>query len=97
MVAKEVGATFRAMIVEKRGHTLLGDLKNKEGELHHQFMGCRQQDSHEFLMFLFVWLHEDLVGCGMPALSSSWRFSPLHTSEELTRENSVIDLLFQSE
>ena len=91
MVAKEVGATFRAMIVERRDHILLGALKNKVGELHHQFMGCRQQDSHEFLLFLFTWLREDLVGCGVPALRGSWCFSLLHISKELTRENSFID------
>ena len=96
-VAEEVGATFKAMIIVKRDHILLRALKNKAGELHHQFMGRGQQDSHEFLMFLFTWLREDLVGCGMLAFSGSWCFSSLHTSEGLIKKNCVIDLLFQGE
>ena len=32
------------------------------GNLYPPFSGCKQQDSHEFLMFLLSWLHEDLEG-----------------------------------
>ena len=82
VLAREVGAAFKAMLIERKKHISLRALKNRVGELHHQFKGCRQQDSHEFLMFLFTWLREELA---------------LHTLEGLTREKSMVDLLFQGE
>ena len=97
MFAREVGAAFKAMVIVKKDHTSLRALKNRVGELHHQFRGGGQQDSHEFLMFLFAQLREELVGSGLPTLSGSWRFSPFHTLEGLTRENSITDMLFQGE
>ena len=45
-------------------------LKSKVGELCHQFSGCEQQDSHEFLMYLFTWMHEELGGRGLSAVES---------------------------
>ena len=45
VVAKEVGAALSDIIV-RGGPISLMCLKNKVGELHHQFMGCRQHDSH---------------------------------------------------
>ena len=42
-------------------------LKSKVGEFHHQFSGSEQNDSHEFLTYLFAWLHEDLRGGSLPA------------------------------
>ena len=65
VVAKEVGAVLKVMITVRRDPISLMPLKNKVGELHHQFMSCRQHDSHEFLMFLLTWLHEDLMGGDM--------------------------------
>ena len=71
-------------------------LKSKVGELCHQFSGCEQQDSHEFLIYLFTWIHEELRGWGLSALGSCG-YTPRHLTEELTSEHSVISLLFQSE
>ena len=50
-VANEVGAIFSAMVTGRRSPLSLMALKSKVGELCHQFSGCEQQDSHEFLMF----------------------------------------------
>ena len=61
-VANEVGAIFSAMLTGRRSPLSLMALKSKVGELCHQFSGCEQQDSHEFLMYLFTWMHEELMG-----------------------------------
>ena len=59
-VANEVGAIFSAMLTGRRSPLSLMALKTKVGEICHQFSGCEQQDSHEFLMYLFTWMHEEL-------------------------------------
>ena len=71
-------------------------LKSKVSELCHQFSGCEQQDSHEFLMHLFTWMHEELMGRGLSALDSCG-YTLRHLTEELTSKHSVISLLFQGE
>ena len=91
-VANEVGAIFSAMLTGRRSPLSLMALKSKVGELCHQFLGCEQQDSHEFLMYLFTWMHEEPMGQGLSALESCG-----HLTKELTIEHSVISLLFQSE
>ena len=45
-----------------RGPVALQSLKRCVGNLYHPFLGGEQQDSHEFLMFLLSWVHEDLTG-----------------------------------
>ena len=80
-VANEVGAIFRS-------------LNSKVGELCHQFLGCEQQDSHEFLMYLFTWMHEELRGRGLSALESCG-YTFRHLTEELTSEHTVISLFFK--
>ena len=72
----------------------LMSLKNKLGELYHQFMGCRQHDSHEFLL---TWLHEDLTGGYLSALRSYDCLFPVYASQQPTRECSAISLLFYGE
>ena len=52
-VANEVGAVFSAMLIGRSPLSPMA-LKSKVGELCHQFSGCKQQDSHEFLMYLFT-------------------------------------------
>ena len=69
-VANEVGAIFSAMLIGRRSPLLLMALKSKVGELCHQFSECEQQNSHEFLMYLFTWMHEELRGQGLSALGS---------------------------
>ena len=95
-VANEVGAIFSAMLTGRRSPLSLMALKSKVGELCHQFLGCEQQDSHEFLMYLFTWMHEELRGRGLSALESCG-YTLRHLTEELTSEHSVISLLFQDE
>ena len=95
-VANEVGAIFSAMVIGRRSPLSLMALKSKVGELSHQFLGCEQQDSHEFLIYLFTWRHEELRGRGLSALESCG-YTLRHLTEELTSEHSVINLLFQGE
>ena len=97
-VANEVpvGAIFSAMLTGRRRPLSLMALKSKVGELCHQFSGCEQQDSHEFLVYLFTWMHEELRGRGLSALESCG-YTLRHSTEEFTSEHSVISLLFQGE
>ena len=96
-VAWEVGAAFISMTTGKKSPVSLRALKSKVGDLHHQFSGCGQHDSHEFLVFLLTWLHEDLKGRELSALLSSGNISGHLTTEGLTSELSIISLLFQGE
>ena len=61
-------------------------LKSKVGELCHQFSGCEQQDSHEFLKYLFTCMHEELMGQGLSALESCGH-TLQHLTEALTSEH----------
>ena len=61
-VANEIGAIFSAMLTGRRSPLTLMALKSKVGELCHQFSGCEQQKTREFLMYLFTWMHEELRG-----------------------------------
>ena len=95
-VANEVGAILSALLIGRRSPLSLMALKSKVGELCQPFSGCEQQDSHEFLMYLFTWMHEELRGRGLSALESCG-YTFRHLTEELTSEHSVIRLLFQGE
>ena len=79
-VANEVGAIFSAMLTGRRSPLSLMALKSKVGDLCHQFSGCEQQDSHEFLMYLFTWMHEELRGREL------WLY-PSTLNKELTSEH----------
>ena len=61
-IAGEVGAAFSAMVAGRKNPVYLLALNGKVGEFHHQFSSSEQNDSHEFLMYLLAWLHEDLRG-----------------------------------
>ena len=65
--AGKVGAAFSAMVADRKNPVSLLVLKGKVGEFHHQFSGSEQNDSHEFLVYLLAWLHEDLKGGSLPA------------------------------
>ena len=69
-VANEVEAIFSAMLTGRRSPLSLMALKSKVGELCRQFSGCEQQDSREFLMYLFTWMHEELKGRVLSARES---------------------------
>ena len=90
-VARGMGSAFGAMAV---GGTpvSLKTMKDKVGELHHDFSGCVQNDSHEFLVHLFTWLHEDLRGGDLQAF---WGLDSMPSFTAVTSEPSVINLLFQ--
>ena len=92
-VAREVGSAFGAMAAGGKRPVSLKTLKAKVGELHHDFSGCTQNDSHEFLVHLFTWLHEDLRGGGLQFARSFDLM--LHPAEAVTSELSVISFLFQ--
>ena len=95
-VANEVRAILSAMLTGRRSPLSLMALKSKMGELCYQFSGGKQQDSHEFLMYLFTWMHKELREQGLSALESCG-YTLRHLREELTSEHSVISLLLQGE
>ena len=97
-VAREVGTAFKLLTTGKKGPVSLQLLKNRVGALHLPFSGSEQNDSHEFLMFLLTWLHEDLRGAGLSALQGCSDISQqLTIAEKLTSELSIISLLFEGE
>ena len=61
-IAGEVRAAFSAMVAGRKNAVSLLALKGKVGEFHHQVSGSEQNDSHELLMYLLAWLHEDFRG-----------------------------------
>ena len=85
-VANEVGAIFSAMLTGRRSPLSLMALKSKVRELCHQFSGCKQQDSHELLMYLFTWMHEELRGRRLSALESCG-YTLRHLTDELTNKH----------
>ena len=66
-IAGEVRAAFSATVAGRKNPVSLLALKGKAGEFHHQFSGSEHDDSHEFLMYLLAWLHEDLRRGSLPA------------------------------
>ena len=68
-VANEIQAIFSAMLTGRSSLTLIA-LKSKADELCHQFSGCEQQDSHEFLTYLFTWMNEELMDEGCQLLTA---------------------------
>ena len=61
-LAVALGSAFEQMRAEGGGPIALYAFRKSVGNLYPPFLGCEQQDSHEFLMFLLSWLHEDLEG-----------------------------------
>ena len=61
-----MGAAFSAMVAGRKNPVSLLALKGEVGEFHHQFSGSEQNESHEFLIYLLAWLHEDLRGGSLP-------------------------------
>ena len=64
------------------------------GNLYPPFSGCEQQDSHEFLMFLLSWLHEDLEGGVNREDADALNHTP---KDILNNRMSIISRLFQGE
>ena len=96
-VAREVGAAFNSMMSGKKGPISLQSLKSKVGDIRHQFSGYEQHDSHEFLMFLLTWLHEDLKGDRLSGIQSFGDIAHHLTTIAMDREISIISILFQGE
>ena len=94
-IAGKVGAAFSAMVAGRKNPVSLLALKGKVGEFHHQFSGSEQNDSHEFLMYLLAWLHEDLRGGSLPACLGGG-LTPHHVAAAGSNsEPSVTTILFQ--
>ena len=60
-IARELGNVFVAIKTDNVNHVTPRAMRNAIVELCHQFSGHLQQDSSEFLLFLFTWLLEDLM------------------------------------
>ena len=83
------------MVDSKKNPVSLLALKGKVGEFHHQFSGSEQNDSHEFLMYLLAWLHEDLRGGSLPACLVGGLISRPVVAAGSNSEPSIITILFQ--
>ena len=94
-IAGEVGPAFSAMVAGRKNPVSLLALKSKVGEFHHQLSGSEQNDSHEFLMHLLAWLHEDLRGGNLPACLDGGLISHHVAAARLSSEPSIITILFQ--
>ena len=94
-IAGEVGAAFSAMVAGRKNSVSLLALKGKVGEFHHQFSGSEQNDSHEFLMYLLAWLHEDLRGGSLPTCLGGGLTSHYVAAAGSNSEPSIITILFQ--
>ena len=60
-VTRELGKAFIAIKSGSKGSVALTALRKAIGDRCKDFAGYEQQDSHEFLMSLLNWVHEDLV------------------------------------
>ena len=90
-----MGAAFSAMAAGRKNPVSLLALKGKVGEVHHQFSGSEQNDSHEFLMYLLAWLHVDLRGGSLPAcLDGGLTFHHVAAAGSNSKP-SIITILFQ--
>ena len=61
-LAVALGSAFVQMRAEGGGPVALYAFRKSVGNLYPPFSGCKQQDSHEFLMFLLSWV-ELTGGC----------------------------------
>ena len=94
-IAGVVGAVFSALVAGRKIPVSLLALKGKVGEFHHQFSGSEQNESHEFLMHLLAWLHEDLRGGSLPAcLDGGFTSHPVAAAGSNSKP-SFITILFQ--
>ena len=94
-IAREVGAAFSTMVAGRKNPVSLLAPKGKVSEFHHQFFGSEQNDSHEFLMYLLAWLHENLRGGRLPACLGSGLTSHHVAAAGSNSEPSMITILFQ--
>ena len=95
-IAGEVGAAFSAMVAGRKNPVSLLALKSKVGEFHYQFSGSEQNDSHDFLTYLFAWLHEDLRGGSLPAcLPWWWSYISSCGGIRAKQQTLIITILFQ--
>ena len=101
-IAKEVGAAFSTMKSGSCSPVSLQNLKTAVGNFYPSFKGSRQHDSHEFLMYLLNWLHEDLKGevlavTGIDDDIPNYWMAETILSEHLNDGQSFISSLFQGE
>ncbi|KAK7074498.1 Ubiquitin carboxyl-terminal hydrolase 8, partial [Halocaridina rubra] len=88
-VAEEIGAVFRALWCGQYRSIAMWDLKNTVGRYHKPFQGYDQQDSHEFLIKLMDWLHEDLnkiTGKKLPMKEQNYDDIPDNVAAEKMQE-----------
>ena len=93
-IAGEVGAAFSATVAGRKNPVSPLALEGKVGEFHHQFSGSAQNDSHEFLMYLLAWLHENLRGGSLPTCLDGGLTSHHVAAAGSNSEPSIITILF---
>ena len=82
-IAKEVRTVFSTLKSGNCNPVSLQNLKMAVGNLYHPFQGSQQHDSHEFLMFLLNWLHEDLKGEVFPVTGNCANIPDYLVSERM--------------
>ena len=83
LFAKEMRVVLQLMGSRKSNLVLLQNLKTATDKLHFPF---RQHDSHEFLLLMLNWLHEDF----------NKEVTSLHLTDVTNSQPSIIHSLFQS-
>ena len=86
--AKQLGVVFRALHSGQTQPINIEGFKMAIDNIHRQFNGYGQHDSHEFLIMLLDWLHRDL------GTKTSWDLSDCIAGRNLLKQKSIISSLF---
>ena len=86
--AKQLGVVFRALQSGQTQPINIEGFKMAIDNIHGQFNGYGQHDSHEFLIMLLDWLHRDL------GTKTSWDLSDCIAGRNLLEQKSFISSLF---
>ena len=86
--AKRLGVVFRSLHSGQTRPINIEGFKMAIDNIHGQFNGYGQHDSHEFLVMLLDWLHRDL------RTKTSWDLSDCIAGGNLLQQKSIIGSLF---
>ncbi|XP_031784863.1 ubiquitin carboxyl-terminal hydrolase 8 isoform X2 [Nasonia vitripennis] len=93
-VAEEVAQVIKALWRGQYKSISPRDLKNVIGQYKMQFENFDQQDSHEFLMFLLDWMHNDLKQKIKTRYDRALTIAETEWEKSMNGQSSVISKLF---
>ncbi|KAJ8683799.1 hypothetical protein QAD02_019591 [Eretmocerus hayati] len=93
-VAEEVAQVIRALWRGLYKSISPHDLKVVVGQYKLQFGSCEQQDSHEFLMFLLDWMHNDLKQKRKISFNRELTAAEKEWEKSMDGQSSIISNLF---